>query len=429
MPPFPMRRGSASSACELMLRAFDAELAARVVLRAGPRAMARGLRLASLLVGLWILGAPLAPAGAATPASSAESAESALHEEVLMIPAAGALAPELEVTVYKPPGAGPFPLAVVNHGRSPGPAHMQARYRPQHVAYELVRRGYAVVVPMREGFSRSGGVELDGSCDLAANGRQQARSVRRAVDWAATQAWADAKSIVVLGQSHGGLATLAYGEDPHPGTRLLVNFAGGLRQSGCPAWEESLVEAIGAYGRSTSLPSLWFYGDNDSHFRAPVWRAAHERYVRRGGSASLHAYGNFGNDAHTLFGAREGLAVWLPPLLEALERKGLPHRIEARYEPMPDLPEPMPLRKAQIEEADRLPVRGSSARQGFLAWLRLNVPKAFAVSENGRFWASSWGVARPIAHALEHCEKVSGVRCRLFAFNGFVVWSGDSGTD
>jgi dienelactone hydrolase len=389
----------------------------------------RGWRAAVLALGLWLVGLTLAPALAAPQPASAEPLEVDLHEQVLTIPASGPLVPELEVTLYRPRGSGPFPLAVINHGRSPGPAHMQARYRPLHVAYELVRRGYAVVVPMREGFSRSGGVELDGSCDLTLNGRQQARSVRRAVDWAAAQAWADAEQIIVLGQSHGGLATLAYGENPHPGTRLLVNFAGGLRQPGCPDWEDALVEAIAGYARSTRLPSLWFYGDNDSHFRTPVWRAAHERYIRQGAPADLRAFGHFGTDAHALFGAREGLAVWLPPLLEALEGKGLPARIEARFEPMPDLPERLPVRKVQADEADRLPVRGPSARQGFLAWLRLNVPKAFAVSENGRHWASAWGVARPVAHALEQCEKLSGVRCRLFAFNGFVVWSGDSGTD
>lgn len=377
-------------------------------------------------------GVSLAGVGVgAAPASLAglEEPESGLFEEVLMVPSAGPLLPELEVTVFRPRGAGPFPLAVINHGRSPGPAHMQQRYRPLHVAYEFVRRGYAVVVPMRQGFARSGGVELDGSCDVAANGRQQARSIRRAIEWAAAQPWADAQRHVVFGQSHGGLATLAYGEDPHPGTRLLVNFAGGLRQYGCPAWEEALVDAIGQYGMGVHLPTLWYYGDNDSYFRPPVWRAAHARFTQSGGAAELHAFGPFGQDAHTLFGARDGLPTWLPAVLAALDRVGLPTKIDARFEPLPDLPEPRPLRLAVADEADRLPVRGYSARQGYLSWLRLGAPKAFAISDNGRHWASAWGVARPIAQALEHCERVSAARCRLFAVNGFVVWAGDSGTD
>jgi dienelactone hydrolase len=297
------------------------------------------------------------------------------------------------------------------------------------VAYEFVRRGYAVVLPMRQGFSRSGGVELDGSCDVASNGRQQARSVRRAVDWAAAQAWADPDNNVVIGQSHGGLATLAYGEDPHPGTRLLINFAGGLRQLGCAGWEDALVEAIGGYARYTRLPSLWFYGDNDSHFRPALWRAAHARYQQLGGQALLEAFGRFGNDAHALLGTRDGLPLWLPKVTRALATAGLPSQPDPKSESIPELPRQVPLRLARDDEADRLPVRGFAARQGFLDWLRISVPKAFAISERGGFWASAWGVARPIAHALAHCERMSGSPCKLFAVNGYVVSSGDSGTD
>lgn len=358
--------------------------------------------------------------------AAAETSDLGLAEEVLMVPALGPGAPELELTLYRPRGPGPFPLAVINHGRSPGPAHMQPRYRPWHAAYEFVRRGYAVVVPMRQGFSRSGGVELDGSCDIAGNARQQARSVRRAVDWAASQPWADATRIVVLGQSQGGMATLAYGEDPHPGTRLLVNFSGGLRQLGCPDWEDALVDALSGLARGATLPSLWFYGDNDSHFRPVVWRSAHGRYVQAGGRATLEAVGTFGSDAHLLFSSRDGVPVWLPRVLERLGQVGMPTQIDTRWDPMLDALEAHPLRQARAEEADRLPVRSQSARQGFLTWLRIAVPKAFAISDNGRHWASAWGMARPIANAIEHCERVSGARCRIFAVNGFIVSSGDS---
>lgn len=350
-------------------------------------------------------------------------------EQVTSIPAQGPGAPELEVTVFRPPGNGPFPLVIVNHGRSPGPGHLQPRYRPVHVAHEFVRRGYAVVLPMRQGFGNSGGVDMEGSCDIAANGRMQARSVRRAVDWAAAQPWADGQRNIVLGQSHGGLATLAYGEDPHPGTRLLVNFAGGLRQTGCPQWEEQLVEAMAGYARATKLPSMWFYGDNDSHFRPAVWRSAHQRYVEGGGRAALEAYGRFGSDAHALLGSPQGVGIWMTPLARALTQAGLPAIPDPSMEAIPDLPQQLPLRLARQDEADRLPLRGYAARQGFVDWLRINVPKAFAISETGRFWAAAWGVARPIADALAQCEKVSGSRCRLYAVNDYIVSSGDSGTD
>jgi hypothetical protein len=41
---------------------------------------------------------------------------SELGEAVLMIPRAGFTEPSLEVTLYRPPGEGPFPILLINHG-------------------------------------------------------------------------------------------------------------------------------------------------------------------------------------------------------------------------------------------------------------------------------------------------------------------------
>ena len=90
--------------------------------------------------------------------------------------------------------------------------------------------------------------------------------MKRTIEWASSKSWADSSRIVVIGQSHGGLTTLAYGTDPQVGVKLLINFAGGLRQTGCTAWEHSLISAFGEYGKKSKLQSIWFYGDNDSFF-------------------------------------------------------------------------------------------------------------------------------------------------------------------
>jgi dienelactone hydrolase len=270
----------------------------------------------------------------------AQELDARLGEQVQMVPAGGFTEPELEVTVYRPPGAGPFPVLVINHGRASGNAKLQPRYRPSLAAREFVQRGWAVVVPMRQGFSQSGGSEISAGCNVHSNGLQQARSVRRTLDWVARQPWADVSRNMVLGQSHGGLTTLAYGTDPHPGTRLLVNFAGGLRQENCTAWQHNLMRAIGDYGAETKLPSLWFYGDNDSYFPPFVWRGAHERYTQAGGRADLVAFGDFGSDAHGLFGSRAGLPIWLPKVMAALDAAGLPTRVVQALPVAPDLSAP-----------------------------------------------------------------------------------------
>jgi len=348
-----------------------------------------------------------------------------LGEQVLMLPSTGFTEPELEVTVYRPPGDGPFPVVLINHGRAPGNAHLQARFRPVLAAREFVGRGYAVVVPMRQGFSKSGGNEISGGCNVASNGLMQARSVHRTLAWLAGQPWADLSRNIVIGQSHGGLTTLAYGTAPHPGTRLLVNFAGGLRQSDCPNWQDALIAAIAAYGAGTpaTLPSLWFYGDNDSYFPPRVFHGAYEGYVRAGGHADLVAFGEFGSDAHTLFASRAGLPVWLPRVMAAMAAAGLP---VARLQPgddAPDTPAPPASGFARVDDIDRVPVRSEPARSAYAAWLRAESPRAFAVHPTSGHWASAWGGERPNARALARCEKNAKQACRLYAVDDAVVWS------
>ena len=111
----------------------------------------------------WLASVMLLGAGAAQAqvSSGASELNAALREQVVMIPERGKLfSPELETTIYRPPGEGPFPVAIINHGKAAGDTRFQSRYRPLGAARFLLARGYAVVVPMRkrsgEGISRPG---------------------------------------------------------------------------------------------------------------------------------------------------------------------------------------------------------------------------------------------------------------------------------
>ena len=103
----------------------------------------------------------------------------ALGEQVVMVPDRGRLfSPELETTLYRPPGEGPFPIVVINHGKAAGDTRFQARFRPAGAARFFLARGYAVVAPMRLGFSKSGGSYIGGGCNVESNGRVQAEDFR-----------------------------------------------------------------------------------------------------------------------------------------------------------------------------------------------------------------------------------------------------------
>lgn len=355
----------------------------------------------------------------------AQELNTSLREAVTMMPAGGFSEPSLEVTWYLPPGDGPFPVVIINHGRALGIAKMQTRYRPVLAASEFVRRGYAVVVPMRQGFSKSEGSEISGGCNVYSNGLEQARSVHRTLDWVAKQEWADVSRNVVMGQSHGGLTTLAYGTKPHPGTKLLVNFAGGLRQEGCASWQHTLIRAIGDYGTATTLPSLWFYGDNDSFFSPFVWQGAFERYRQGGAPVELVAFGHFGSDAHALFGAKVGLPIWLPKVDAALAQVGLPHQLVHVLPADNDVAPPPASGFAKVSEVEKLPVRSESARQGYRTWLAADSPKAFVIHPGKGYWTSSWGGEKPIARALAACQRRASEPCRVYSVDDLVVWTAD----
>ena len=134
-----------------------------------------------------------------------------LNETVVQIPKPGLFTVELETTIYKPDGAGPFPVALINHGKAFGDPRFQSRYRPGLAARYFLQRGYAVVVPMRQGFSKSGGSYIGGGCNVQSNGQVQASDVKAVLDHVTQQTWADKERMVVLGQSHGGWTTLAFG--------------------------------------------------------------------------------------------------------------------------------------------------------------------------------------------------------------------------
>lgn len=84
-----------------------------------------------------------------------------------MVPKPGVMfSLELETTIFKPPGDGPFPLVVINHGKALGKPAFQSRARYLAQSAEFVKRGYVVALPMRQGFSKSGGAYIGGGCNV-----------------------------------------------------------------------------------------------------------------------------------------------------------------------------------------------------------------------------------------------------------------------
>jgi len=252
-----------------------------------------------------------------------------LHEEVLSMGGDPARPVALQVTLFTPAGPGSFPLAVMNHGAtSISAANRGERYRFTISAYYFLSRGYAVALPMMRGFAGSGGALVRAGCDLAAVAQSNARDMRAVIEALALRPEVDRTRIVVAGQSFGAWNTLGLGASPPAGVRGLVSFNAAIRVSNCPAQDSSMAAAAGQLGARASLPSLWFYGDNDSVMPVATWRAVFGQYSRAngwaGGQAELVAFGAFGSDSHDVLSSPDSLPLWAPRVDAFLARIGMP---------------------------------------------------------------------------------------------------------
>jgi dienelactone hydrolase len=352
--------------------------------------------------------------------------DSILNESVQMVSKKGFFTIGLETTLYKPDGEGPFPLAILNHGKALGDPRFQGRYRPAIAARYFLQRGYAVVVPMRQGFSKSEGSYIGGGCNIESNGLVQAEDVKAALDYAVAQTWADKNKIVVIGQSHGGWTTLAFGTLNYPGVKALINFAGGLRQDNCAAWESGLARVAASYARQTRVPSLWFYGDNDSYFSPNTYRTMFEQYTAAGGKARLVDFGHFGNDAHSMFGSRSGVPIWQPEVSRLLASVGLPNEPLAAYHSFATvalMDTPPRTDFAPLDDETKLPYVRDTGRAGYKTYLTREIPRAFAIAPNG-IWGWANGGDDPLRRALENCNRIRKemADCKLYSVDDLVVW-------
>ena len=356
----------------------------------------------------------------ATAASALSDAR--LIEQVIRIPvtSAGSVV-ELETTLFKPPGDGPFPALIMNHGKARGNPRLQERDCFIAISREFVKRGYAVVIPMRTGFAHSGGRYIDDGCNLEANGQTQANDVQGVVDYLVQQPWVDRERLLVAGQSHGGLTALALGTRTIAGVRGLINFAGGLRTDSGPCqWKAALLTAFADYGAKSRIPSLWFYGANDSYFNAAFAVSLHAAFVNAGGIARLVAFGDFKHDAHQMSGSRDGVRIWWPETERFLKQIGMPTDEVLTLAQEPRLPKTT---FAAIDNVNAIPYLQSQGREQYRIFLSKPAPRAFAVSSSGG-WSWAEDGDDPVERVLATCQRTTGQPCKLYAIDDDVVWAG-----
>lgn len=202
--------------------------------------------------------------------------------------------------VFKPQGDGPFPVLLFSHGRAGTDADRSKLTRPipSDQARYWVNRGFAVVAPIRAGYGATGGPDAEangvrfdseGRCKGRPDFRGQADAARQAVmgalNWIRAQPWADSRQIVLEGQSVGGLATVAAAAQRPDGVVGYINFAGGAggnpeRSPGRGCDPDQLTALYSEYGRTTTIPNLWIYAENDQYWGADSPKAWHAGFAK-----------------------------------------------------------------------------------------------------------------------------------------------------
>lgn len=265
---------------------------------------------------------------AALAAGAAFAAFAELRETVLTVPvvAENGQVDAIALTLFRPQGAGPFPVAVLSHGspRDPLDRRRTGRIRFAAQSQAFLDQGFAVAIPTRRGYGDSGGrwAESYGSCedpDYHRAGLETARDIRAAIQSLRGVPSLVAGPIVLVGQSAGGWGSVAASTLPIEGLVAVVNFAGG-RGSFAPdavCGEERLVEAATRYGQRSRVPQLWIYSENDHYFGPRLARRLHSAFVASGGRAEFLAASAVGADGHSFFGFVEG---WVDPVREFLRR-------------------------------------------------------------------------------------------------------------
>jgi len=239
------------------------------------------------------------------------------------------------ITQFRPAGAGPFPILILNHGRATNNRNEPPRFRYTRQARYFVERGFAVFEPTRIGYGAymtQFDPEDSGNCgsrDYAPMAKAGSAEILAVLDYARQQPDIDSRRVVLVGQSVGGYLTVATAAANPDGLVGAINFAGGaggdpVAHPGNPCAPQRLEDMYAQFGKTAKVPMLWIYTENDLFFgpsHSKSWQAA---FAKAGGDVDYRLLPPFAKNGHTLFSS--GPDIWEPVVGPFLDRLGFPAR-------------------------------------------------------------------------------------------------------
>jgi dienelactone hydrolase len=226
--------------------------------------------------------------------------------------------------LYLPPGPGPHPAMVMNHGS--GIFQGTSELCRPGVAALLMSWGVAALLVHRRGYGNSPGTPWRGDVSaeygtedydrqLARRLADESRDVVAALDWLQEQPGIDAAHVGVMGSSFGGTVTLLAAA-ACPRFRCAVEFAGAAMN-----WERApgLRRLMLDQAATLTRPIYFIQAAND-YSTAPTVELA-EAARAAGVTVEARVWPGFGlsqDEGHYFY--REGPQIWGPEVRRFLER-------------------------------------------------------------------------------------------------------------
>jgi dienelactone hydrolase len=270
-------------------------------------------------------------AGSAQPDFGAQGAEGEPYRlQQWLVPSPDPGTPAHAI-LFRPPGDGPFPLALIAHASTQNVLRRAQMPQPEYraLAAWLVARGFAVLVPERLGHGATGGKYLEdqGGCDEAdyvSAGRATADEIAAALGFAHKQPFIKPDGVVIVGHSAGAWGALALAGESPKEVAAIIAFAPGRgghandfpNQVCAP---HTLISAAGEFGKAARVPVTWLVAANDSYFSPALSRQLADTFRNAGGKADFHVLAAYGSEGHWLPETESGVRLAAAELDRALK--------------------------------------------------------------------------------------------------------------
>lgn len=289
------------------------------------------MRSLTALLALVVCGAVFARTAVAQPPLGAQGAEGEPNRmQSWLVPSPDFGSPS-HALLFRPPGDGPFPLALIAHASTQNVLRRVQMPQPEYraLAAWLVARGFAVLVSQRPGHGATGGryIEDQGGCDeadYARSGNATADAIAAASSYMRKEPFIRNDGMVIVGHSAGGWGALALAAGSPQDVAAIIAFAPGrgghandLPNQVCAP--HTLVAAAAVFGKRARIPVTWLVAANDTYFSPDLSRRLADAFRSGGGKVDFKVLPASGSEGHWLAETESGVKSAASELGRALK--------------------------------------------------------------------------------------------------------------